>query len=162
MAEDAGVGEQERCLHLYRKLTGGVSLVTVAGEGGPRGMTASTVTSVSLSPPLLAVFLDSRSGTLAELRHRGVFGISLLTAGQRDLARAFAVPGGPRFAGVTPRQVRGVPLPPDALAWSVCAVTDCRPYGDHHVVVGRVLEAAVAEGAPLVWHDAGFAQLAAA
>ena len=87
--------------------------------------------------------------------------MQLLYADQRDLARSFAVPGGPRFQDVGHREVLGVPVLPDCLAWSVCLLADCRPYGDHHVVIGQVVATHVTGGPPLVWHDQEFAELAA-
>jgi flavin reductase (DIM6/NTAB) family NADH-FMN oxidoreductase RutF len=152
--------EVERCLRLYRKLTAGVSIVSVAGDEGPRGMTASTVTSVSLRPPLLLVCLTSGSRTLPVITGRRAFGVQLLRADQRELARSFASPGGPQFRDVPHREVLGVPVLRDCLAWSVCLLTDCRPYGDHHVVVGQVVATHVAGGPPLVWHGQDFAELA--
>lgn len=154
--------EAQRCLRLYRRLTAGVSVVSVAGPEGPRGMTASTVTSVSLRPPLLLVCLQARSATLSWIRNRRAFGVQLLRADQQALARSFAVGDRSCFADTEHRQVLGVPVLADCLAWSVCLLADCRPYGDHHVVIGQVVATHVTGGRPLVWHDQGFAALAAA
>ncbi|WP_369250822.1 flavin reductase family protein [Streptomyces sp. R41] len=149
-----------RCLGLYAKLTAGVTVVTALdGTGRPTGMTVSALTSLSARPPLVLACLRGSSRTLNALRAQGAFAVSLLTAHQRPVADLFAdpsVPPGRRFAGSHVRQVLGLPVLADALAWSVCLVEDVRPYGDHHVVVGRVMAVEVNGGRPLLWHDRGF------
>lgn len=149
-----------RCLDLYAKLTAGVTVVTALdGAGLPTGMTVSALTSLSARPPLILACLRGSSRTLAALRDQGAFAVSLLTARQTSVAELFADPAVPparRFAGSHVRQVLGLPVLADALAWSVCLVEDVRPYGDHHAVVGRVMAVDVSGGRPLLWHDRGF------
>ena len=149
------------CLKLYSQLAAGVCVVTVAGQDVPLGMTASTVTSVSLRPPLLLACLQTGSRTLSWIEQRGSFGVQLLRADQQSLAKAFARPGNTAAVEIGYREVLGVPILPACLAWSVCRVEDARLYGDHVVVVGRVVAAIVNGGRPLVWHDHEFAELAA-
>lgn len=151
------------CLRLYRQLAAGVTVVTSYGPEGPVGLTASSVTSVSLRPPMLLLCLTSGSRTLSAIRAQRAFAVHLLREDQHARARAFADPRvtpGTRFAGHEYRDVLGVPLLTDALAWSVCFVEDERGYGDHNVVVGRVVAAHVRGGRPLLWHDREFARLA--
>ncbi|AVH55170.1 MULTISPECIES: flavin reductase family protein [Streptomyces] len=149
-----------RCLGLYSKLTAGVTVVTALdGTGRPTGMTVSALTSLSARPPLVLACLRSGSRTLSALREQGSFAVSLLTAHQKSMAERFAdssVPPARRFTGSHVRQVLGLPVLVDALAWSVCLVEDVQPYGDHHAVVGRVMAVEVNGGRPLVWHDRGF------
>jgi flavin reductase (DIM6/NTAB) family NADH-FMN oxidoreductase RutF len=151
------------CLRLYRKLAAGVSVVTSYAPEGPVGLTASSVTSVSLRPPILLLCLTSGSRTLSAIRAQRAFAVHLLRDDQHARAKDFAdprVPPGGRFAGQEYRDVLGVPVLSDVLAWSVCFVEDDRGYGDHCVVVGRVVAAHVRGGRPLVWHDRSFARLA--
>jgi flavin reductase (DIM6/NTAB) family NADH-FMN oxidoreductase RutF len=151
-----------RCLGLYAKLAAGVTVVTARGEDGPLGMTVSTVTSLSARPPLLLACLRDGSRTLAAVRARGTFAVHLLREEQHDLAARFAHPAGTaaqRFVGTGTRQILGVPVLADALAWSVCLVEDVRRYGDHHLVVGRVAAVHVGGGRPLLWHDRRFRAL---
>jgi flavin reductase (DIM6/NTAB) family NADH-FMN oxidoreductase RutF len=149
----------DRCVRLYRKLAAGVSVVGTAGADGPVGATVSAVTSVSLRPPMLLVSLSLGSRTLAAVERRRAFSVALLRADQQALAEGFARPGGPRFAGVAYRELLGVPVLSDSLAWSVCLVADVRTYGDHSLVIGEVVAAHAGTGRPLVWHDQKFAEL---
>ena len=147
------------CLGLYRRLAAGVSVVTALGDDGPTAMTASSVTSVSLRPPLLLVSLAEQSRTLAAIRSRRSFGVSLLRDDQRDLAERFASADRGAWEG-TGRRVLGVPTLPDVLASSVCLLEDLHDYGDHTLVIGRVVAAHTSRGRPLLWHDRAFAALA--
>jgi flavin reductase (DIM6/NTAB) family NADH-FMN oxidoreductase RutF len=118
---------------------------------------------VSLRPPILLLCLTSGSRTLSAIRAQRAFAVHLLREDQHTRAQTFAdprVPPGSRFADHEYQDVLGVPLLTDALAWSICFVEDVRGYGDHHVVVGRVVAAHVRSGRPLLWHDRSFARLA--
>lgn len=148
------------CLNLYRRLAAGVTVVTALGDTGPSGMTASSVTSVSLRPPLLLVSLARQSRTLAAIRVRRAFAVHLLRSDQRDLAERFSRQGVARFADMRQRNVLGVPVLTDVLAWSVCLLDAEHAYGDHNLVIGQVAVAHVGAGRPLLWHDRTFAELA--
>jgi flavin reductase (DIM6/NTAB) family NADH-FMN oxidoreductase RutF len=144
------------CLAFYRKLTAGVTIVTAGTERGPVGATASSVTSVSLRPPLLLVCLSAKSRTMTAVRARHAFAVHLLAEHQRDLSTAFATPSDAaehRFADRHWRHVLGVPVLAEAPTWAVCLLTDARRYGDHDVAVGRLVAAHNGPGRPLVWHD---------
>jgi flavin reductase (DIM6/NTAB) family NADH-FMN oxidoreductase RutF len=157
--DEAGPG-RSACLNLYRRLASGVSVVTALGEDGMTGLTASSVTSVSLRPPLLLVSITHGSRTLAAIRARRAFAVHLLRSDQQELAGHFA---GPARSGATQpdhRIVLGAPVLPDALAWSVCLLEAEHEYGDHTLVIGAVAAAQVGIGRPLVWHDRAYAELA--
>lgn len=149
-----------RCLGLYAKLAGGVAVVTALdAHGGPTGMTVSALTSLSARPPLLLACLRGGSRTLAALRWRGAFAVSLLAEHQRAVAERFADPALPpaaRCTGVPLRQVLGLPVLDEAVGWTVCLVEDVRRYGDHHTVVGRLRAVGLGGGRPLVWHNRSF------
>jgi flavin reductase (DIM6/NTAB) family NADH-FMN oxidoreductase RutF len=117
------------------------------------------VTSVSLRPPLLLVSLARRSGTLAAIRSRRSFGVSLLRDDQRALAERFASTCRDDWDG-SGRRIFGVPTLPDVLASSVCLLQGVHDYGDHTLVIGRVVTAHAGPGRPLLWHDSAFAALA--
>src|SRR5687768_5147582 len=89
----------------------GVAVVTGADGTRPLGCTVTALASVSVDPPLLLVSLATTSRTLAAVRRTGRFGVCVLAAAQRHLARAFAA-GEPtaRFAGVPFRWTLGVPV----------------------------------------------------
>lgn len=157
--DEAGPG-QSACLNLYRRLASGVSVVTALSEHGLTGMTASSVTSVSLRPPLLLVSLTNQSRTLAAIRARRAFAVHLLRSDQQELAGRFAGSGPAAENEPHHRVVLGAPVLPDVLAWSVCLLEAEHVYGDHTLVIGAVAAAQAGIGRPLVWHDRAYAELA--
>jgi flavin reductase (DIM6/NTAB) family NADH-FMN oxidoreductase RutF len=151
------------CLDLYRRLAMSVTLVTSRGRAGPVGLTATAVTSLSLQPPLLLACLSTGSRTLAAIRVQQAFAVHMLRESQHDYARAFAAPASEandKFAAVAWHDVLGVPVVENTLAWAVCFVEEDRQYGDHSIVVGRVVSAQISAGQPLLWHDRTFRHLA--
>jgi flavin reductase (DIM6/NTAB) family NADH-FMN oxidoreductase RutF len=159
LPDDVGPG-RTACLDLYSRLAAGVTVVTARGDDGPTGMTASSVTSVSLRPPLLLVSLALQSRTLAAIRARRTFAVHLLRSDQRDLAERFAGGSTARFHGQPHRDTLGAPVLPDVLAWSVCLLEAEHVYGDHALVIGRVASAQASSGRPLLWHGRSFSELA--
>ncbi|GAB2660010.1 flavin reductase family protein [Nocardia goodfellowii] len=151
--------DSQQCLRLYRKLAASVAIISAQGPAGPVGMTASSLTSLSLRPPLLLACLAVGSQTLTAIERSGAFGVALLSERQQALAEDFASPAGARFAGAGYRSVLGVPVLPDPLAWSVCLLTDTRTYGDHVVIVGEIIALETDSGRPLLWHSQAFALL---
>jgi flavin reductase len=122
----------------------GVTVVSVGGEE-PCGMTANAFTSVSLEPPLILVCVN-RNGTLCPaMLESGEFAVSMLSAGQEDVARYFADhsrPRGPAEFGPirwSPGPVTGAPVIAGALAWLDCTVTASYDGGDHIIFLGAVL-----------------------
>ena len=68
----------------------GVTVVTTAHEGLLYGMTASSFSSVSLTPPLILVCIAKYAYTHQILLDAGSFGVNILSAEQADLGKRFA------------------------------------------------------------------------
>jgi flavin reductase (DIM6/NTAB) family NADH-FMN oxidoreductase RutF len=90
----------------------GVTITTVLGENGlPFGITVSSFTSVSLSPPIVLVCIDHRSAVLPHIAVGRHFGINVLAEHQQELSVKFSHDCSHRFAGVEWYAGRtGVPL----------------------------------------------------
>lgn len=139
----------------------GVTILTVLDRhGAPHGMTASSFTSVSLSPPLVLVCVDHRATVMKHLRRAEHIGINVLSEGQHELSARFARPGEDRFEGVTwtPGR-RGVPLIPGVLAWFECAIHQMVDAGDHSILIAQVLHAEHRDGRPLVYFGSAYHKL---
>ena len=143
----------------YRRLMSafptGVAVITAVGPAGRlHGLTCTSLTSVTLSPPTLLVCLDLRCGTLAAARHAGCFAVNLLhTRGQRA-AEVFSSPTPDRFSHVTwrpSRRTRQPWLPDDAFAMAECVVVDASVVGDHAVVFGEVVHVEQSTDVPLLY-----------
>ncbi|AJE43566.1 flavin reductase family protein [Streptomyces nodosus] len=133
----------------------GVSVVTTVDEDGrPRGMTCSSLSSVSLRPPVLSVCLSVTSKTLGALCAHGYFGVNLLGVGASPVARLFADSSLSHFERVPWQPVGSAGLPrlgEDIVAFAACRVADAKVVGDHVVVFGEVFGTDCAVGAPLLY-----------
>ena len=131
----------------------GVTVITASGPGGPVGMTANALASLSLEPLLLLVAFDNASRTLPVVRDTERFGVNVLAAGQERLARLFAskLPEEQKFAGVPHSMHDGLPVIEGALAWVGCRLERLVPGGDHTIGIGAVESAEAGGGEPLIW-----------
>ncbi len=154
-----------RFRHVLGHLASGVSVVTsVDAAGEPCGLTATSVCSVSLEPPLVLVAVDRTADTHGGLRASGVYAVHLLASDQADLAVRFAGEGTAKFRDLDFRAgTTGAPLLEEVAGWLDCTVVREVPAGDHTVFIGRVEEARMREddGArPLVYHLGRYGTLA--
>jgi flavin reductase (DIM6/NTAB) family NADH-FMN oxidoreductase RutF len=136
------------------RLPTGVTVVSAAGPEGPAGATANAVSSLSIEPMLMVACLDRGSRTLLAVQAANRFGISVLHAGQEEVARAFATkaPVADKWQGVAWTERDGIPAIDDALVWVACDLRDVIAGGDHVIVTGEVREVATGEGEPLLFH----------
>ena len=144
-------GEELRAL--MRRFPSGVAVVTVDLEGERVGLTVSSLVSLSLDPPLVALALNRQAALHELLRRAGSFGVSLLGEGQEDLATRFSrgVPPIALWTGVPVREGRRAPLLEGSLGWLECETRAEHAVGDHTLFVGEVVSAeAGAPARPLV------------
>ena len=117
----------------------GVAVVTTKHEGELYGMTISSLTSISLEPPILMISLNFGTRTGEALIESGKFAVSILGAKQESMARRFAVRGGDRFGdGEFDMTENGLPVIKGALAQADCTVVQQYDVGDHQVFFGQV------------------------
>jgi flavin reductase (DIM6/NTAB) family NADH-FMN oxidoreductase RutF len=140
-----------------RNLAGGVSVIT-AGQGEARtGLTATSVSSLSLDPPSLLVCINRASATLAAITADRAFGVNILSAHHRHLAESFAgrsgAWGSARYIGAEwIALATGAPLLADALSAIDCTLEKLVDWQSHTIVVGRVRALRVNGGSgPLVY-----------
>lgn len=143
------------------RLASGITVITVHGaDGRDHGMTASAVTSLSLSPPLLLVCVDEAASLAGPIAVATYFGVNILAEEQEPISRRFAEREDDRFDGLAyTRGVGSVPLLTGALAQIECRVHARHPGGDHTIVVGEVLAVTVHEGHPLLYYRGGYGRL---
>ncbi len=141
---------------LMRRFPSGVAVVTIDIEGERLGLTIGSLVSLSLEPALVGVSIAKEAAMHELLRRAGSFSVSLLAAGQEDVAQHFArgVPPFAHWQGVPIRDEEGAPLIEGALGWLRCRVRAEQGAGDHTFFIGEV-EAAEAGAAkpPLLYLD---------
>ncbi len=139
----------------------GVTIVSAHGADGPAGATANAVASLSIEPMLMLACLDRGSRTLLAVQAADRFGISVLHAGQEQIARNFATkaPVAEKWQGVAWSKRDGAPAIDDALVYLACDLRDVLAAGDHVIVTGEVAAMETSEGTPLVFHGGKYKPL---
>ena len=147
---------------LFRSVMGsfptGVTVITAEREPGKvHGMTANSLTSVSLDPLLILVCVDQKARLLDHLKAQRRFGVNILSDSQQRLSEFFALleqdPAQEARLGVRFRWTDShIPLLEDALGHITCNVVAQYMSGDHTIFVGEVQSLELHEGEPLVHH----------
>jgi flavin reductase (DIM6/NTAB) family NADH-FMN oxidoreductase RutF len=123
-------------------------------------MTASSLASVSLQPPLVSVCVDHTADLHDLIVAATEFVVNILESGQEELSRRFADQHEDRFDGVGYHPgADGQIVLDGALAHIECARFATYPGGDHTIVVGRVIGGDTRDGHPLLYYRGGYAAL---
>ena len=146
---------------LGRFATGVTVITTRTPRGEAIGMTASSVASVSLEPPLLLVCVDRQHDMHPALEAGSRFVLNILAADQEWLSRRFADNTvEDRFDGVGYQESEdGVPLLEGTVAAIECTKQAAIPAGDHTVFIGVVTGGTVTDRRPLLYYRGGYAAL---
>lgn len=126
------------------QLAAAVHIITTDGPAGRRGVTATSVCSVSDAPATLLVCLNTSNPMNERFEKNGTFVVNLLAAEAEPLARVFAGHGGlapeERFAQAAwSGLATGAPALDGALANFDCRLLDARLVGTHKVMIGEVV-----------------------
>jgi flavin reductase (DIM6/NTAB) family NADH-FMN oxidoreductase RutF len=138
----------------------GVTVITVATDDGPVGMTVNSFASVSLDPALVLWSINRTSARHDVFREADHFAIHVLAQEQQQLAVDFA-----RDAQAFRDEdwVIGeecLPLATRALARFECAREVVHDGGDHSIIIGRVLRFSHRPGQPLIFASGRFDTIA--
>jgi flavin reductase (DIM6/NTAB) family NADH-FMN oxidoreductase RutF len=141
-------------------LPAGVVVISARAGDDFRGLTATSLVSISLDPPMVLVGLERQSATRAAILATKAFNVSLLTRAQEFIADRFAgrAPAiDPKWTTLAHRLgANGIPLVEGCAAWLECRVAEVHPAGDHDVFVAEVQAAAIGRGDPLILWDRSF------
>lgn len=151
--------------HAMRRLAATVTLVTTSGADGQRyGMLATSVTSVTMEPPMLLVCVSRSAHLHPALMARKRMCINVLLDEQAELVRAFSssLPHDERFANVDCENhtTFGLPYLRNAQALFFCEIDQLVEAGTHSVVLARVLESRAIDAVrPMVYVDGRMSHL---
>jgi flavin reductase (DIM6/NTAB) family NADH-FMN oxidoreductase RutF len=147
----------------FRRILGhwasSVGVVTTrTADQRPCGLTANTVTSLSLEPFLVLICVEKAADSHDCIRTTRAFAINILKSEQERVARRFATWNvHEKFEGLAYHDEKtGSPVLDDALAWIDCRVHAEYDGGDHTIFVGEVLAGDAVEGTPLVYYRGGY------
>jgi flavin reductase (DIM6/NTAB) family NADH-FMN oxidoreductase RutF len=118
-------------------------------DGRVAAATVNFVTQTSFNPPLVAVGLKADSGALALVKETKAFALNMLGKGQQGAAFAFFKPAEKQGDKIGEEPYRkgssGAPILLAAPACVECRVVEIVARGDHHIVVGEVIDAHLAK-----------------
>jgi flavin reductase (DIM6/NTAB) family NADH-FMN oxidoreductase RutF len=136
----------------------GVTVVTTVDGSGTRwGMTASSFNAISMSPPVVSISLMDGTPSHEAFTTSGEFAISILNAGQVELARKFATRAPDKFEDVRlDDNGYASPVLADAAAWLICKPVDVLPVGDHTLLLGEVIACEARELPALAYQQGRF------
>lgn len=143
---------------IMRQWTSGVAVVTCRAGEEKHGLTANSLVSISMEPPLVAVTLSHQSQTYSLVEKAQVFAVTILAEDQENLADRFAG----RTAGITDRfeglqwftLQSGSPLLVGGLAFLDCNVVNRYVMSESTLFVGQVIASDMGEErAPLLYHN---------
>ena len=123
-------------------LTTAVSVVTTEGQSGLHGFTASTVCSVTDTPPTLLVCMNQTSRSHVHFIDNKILTVNVLGAQHEHISNAFAskMHSTERFKqGAWTQLATGAPVLTDALVSFDCEIEDIQQVGTHSVFMCRVV-----------------------
>ena len=128
---------------VMRRLAGGVSIITAGRDDDITGMTVTSLTSLSASPPRVLVSVNRQASSFALIERLGTFGVNILGSDQQELADRFSnsrLKGPQRFEGVPWfAGTSGVPLLGNSLATVECQVEEIIERHSHGIIVGSLV-----------------------
>lgn len=145
--------------HALGAFATGVTIVTtVAPDGAPVGVTASSFNSVSVDPPLVLWSLAKSAKAYPAFAAAADFAIHVLAHDQMALADIFGRSGVDKFAAVDWRvSACGVPILDHYAALFQCRVRHHYEGGDHTILIGEVTSFDRRDNAPLLFHGGTYA-----
>lgn len=131
-----------------RMIPYGIYILTAEVPGGKMAAaTVNWVTQTSFDPPLLAVAIKANSTANNIVGRAGAFALNILGKDQTGVAFSFFKPverSGNKIGDETLETgSMGVPLLASAVAAVECHVVETIAQGDHHIIVGEVMDARV-------------------
>jgi flavin reductase (DIM6/NTAB) family NADH-FMN oxidoreductase RutF len=128
---------------VMRRLAGGVSIITAGRGDDITGMTVTSLTSLSATPPRLLVSINRQASSFALIDRHRLFGVNILGSDQHDIAGRFSngrLKGSQRFEGLEWFQgSSGLPLLSHSLAMIECQVEEIIERHSHGIIVGSLL-----------------------
>jgi flavin reductase (DIM6/NTAB) family NADH-FMN oxidoreductase RutF len=147
---------------VWRNFVTGVAIVTtIESNGLIHGMTANSIASISLNPPLVmaSVGYDRESNKL--IKRTGKFAISILSDKQESAALYCS---SSRDPNLNPSPVdftlteNGYGIVPDCLSFMECRTEKHYEVGDHTIFIASIEELGMNQGSPLTYYGGKYYQ----
>ncbi len=141
-------------------MTGVTVITAMTDDGKPVGFTANSFTSVSLEPPLLLVCPAKSLSSFDVFANCEHFAVNILSEDQQNISNIFAGSKDDRFGQIDwHTDEQGNPIIAGALTHFSCKTERNLEAGDHHLLVGQVLDFSAREGRGLGYASGGYFSL---
>jgi flavin reductase len=135
--------DESRFREAMSRVAAAVHIVTTDGPAGLGGITATSVASITLEPPMMLFCINKNSPSAARVIKNGVFCINTLIASQETLANVFAGRTGHRLEerftwGDWTKLATGAPVLKRAGAVFDCRLAEVKEVMTHFVMIGAV------------------------
>jgi flavin reductase (DIM6/NTAB) family NADH-FMN oxidoreductase RutF len=138
----------------------GVAVVTTLNRKAPIGMTANSLTSVSLDPPLVLWCIARQAPSFDAFKLAPIFAVNVLAKDQLWMSHQFSRSSSDKFAGVEWRPgVGDVPVILGCSATFECELVSRYGAGDHEIHLGKVLRTSSSQKPSLAYYESGYAEL---
>jgi flavin reductase (DIM6/NTAB) family NADH-FMN oxidoreductase RutF len=135
----------------------GVSIISTHRGTEQFGVTASSVTSLSLDPASLLVCLNQRLAIVDVISETGVFAVNILGGEHGHLATQFAQRHEDKFRGTSLTTGHlGTPLLADAIAHLECRLMERKDFATHAIFIAQIESASSRNGSPLAYWRSAF------
>jgi flavin reductase (DIM6/NTAB) family NADH-FMN oxidoreductase RutF len=150
--------EAEQFKNIFRSHPAGVAIITLHDNGKPMGFTATSVISVSVSPPVIVFSVQGNSSSLQALEQSESVIIHFLDEHHEGLAARFSTPGIDRFCDTEWQTLpTGEPHLVEVNTWVRCTLIHRMQVGSSLIIQARPESAAVsADRTPMIYHDRTF------
>ncbi len=148
-----------------KKFATGVCVVTTESDGEVNGMTATAISSLSVTPPQVIVCIDKKNNSHALIKKSSAFAINVLSVNQRESSDIFATPGKAKAEHLrslkTMTRSTGSPIITDSIAFLDCKLISIHDGGDHSIFVGVVVDSGtLLDESPLLYFNGDYNSLA--
>ena len=131
---------------VLRMIPYGIYVLTADdGKGGIAAATVNWVTQTAFAPPLVVAGVKTDSGAYQTIKTAKTFALNMLGKDGKGVAFTFFKPtkleDGKLSGQAIHKGSTGVPILDAAPAAVECKVTSVVEQGDHHIVVGEVIDA---------------------
>ena len=140
---------------VFSRLASSISVITFDVAGNLHGFTATSLTPVSLEPPVALFCVGNKNQSHAHLRHGMVVGISILASDQKELSGRFAGKAEPgTYADVATLPLKsGAHSLEGAVAGLSGTITKLIPVGDHTIYLCKLTASRIEPaGEPLLYY----------
>jgi flavin reductase (DIM6/NTAB) family NADH-FMN oxidoreductase RutF len=130
---------------VLRMIPYGIYVLTADDGNNVAAATVNWATQTAFAPPLVVVGVKTDSGAYQTIKTARTFALNMLGKDQKSLAFTFFRPAEASDGKISGQAYRkgttGAPLLVDAPGAVECRVTSIVEQGDHHIVVGEVVDA---------------------